>query len=116
MTRLFLCLTVLISTCAACSKGDSGLPTNTDPPSNLTVAAVVNADNSGNVAFTASATNAITYDYDFGNGIFQTVPSGIVTYKYPAAGTYIVNVIAKSAAGKIISQSTTVTQRNNLVI
>lgn len=108
--KLFLCLTVLISTCAAaCSKGDNGSSTSIDPPSNLTVAAIVNTDNSGNVAFTASATNAVTYDYDFGNGIFQTVVNGIVTYKYPASGTYSVNVIAKGAAGKTIAQSIAVT-------
>jgi len=74
-------------------------------PTNLTLNAVVNTDNSGNVAFTASATNAVTYDYDYGNGIFQTVVSGIVTYKYPASGTYTVNVIAKSSTGKTISKS-----------
>jgi len=78
-------------------------------PTNLTLNAVVNTDNSGNVAFTASATNAVTYDYDYGNGIFQTVASGIVTYKYPASGTYTVNVIAKSSTGKTISKSIQIT-------
>ena len=35
-------------------------------PSNLTVTAVPSTDGSGNVAFTATATNAVTYDYEFG--------------------------------------------------
>jgi beta-glucanase (GH16 family) len=78
-------------------------------PTNLTLNAVVSTDNSGNVAFTATATNASTYDFDFGNGVFQTVPSGIVTYKYPAAGTYTVNVIAKSSTGQTASKSTQIT-------
>ncbi len=78
-------------------------------PTNLTLNAVVSTDNSGNVAFTASATNASTYDFDFGNGVFQTVPTGIVTYKYPAAGTYTVNVIAKSSSGQTASKSTQIT-------
>lgn len=78
-------------------------------PTNLTLNAVVSTDNSGNVTFTASATNASTYDYDFGNGVFQTVPSGIVTYKYPASGTYSVNVIAKSSTGQTASQRTQIT-------
>ena len=110
MSKLFLVLLMFTYACAACSKSDNGTPTtNTDPPTNLKVSAVVNTDNSGNVAFTASATNAVTYDYDFGNGIFQTAPTGITTYKYPSSGTYTVNVIAKSTSGKTISQSVSVT-------
>lgn len=91
----------------SCKKKSS--PTVDIAPTNLTLNAVVNTDNSGNVAFTASATNAVTYDYDYGNGIFQTVASGIVTYKYPATGTYTVNVIAKSSTGKTISKSIQIT-------
>jgi hypothetical protein len=63
---------------ASCGKGDS--PGNNNvAPTNLTVNAIVSTDNSGNVSFTAAATNAVTYDYDYGNGVFQTVASGIVT-------------------------------------
>ena len=98
---LIMSLFVVLS---SCSKKDSA-PNNT-APANLTVNATVSTDNSGNVSFTATATYAVTYDYDFGNGIFQTVASGVVTYKYPASGTYTVNVIAKSAGGQTISKST----------
>lgn len=91
----------------SCGKKESAPSVVT--PTNLTLNAVVSTDNSGNVAFTASATNASTYDFDFGNGVFQTVPSGIVTYKYPAAGTYTVNVIAKSSTGQTASKSTQIT-------
>ena len=101
---LIMSLFVVLS---SCSKKDSA-PNNT-APANLTVNATVSTDNSGNVSFTATATYAVTYDYDFGNGIFQTVPSGVITYKYPASGTYTVNVIAKSAGGQTISKSTQVT-------
>lgn len=98
------CLVLL----AACKKTKTSSGTVT-APTNLTVNAVISTDNSGNVSFTASATNAATYEFDFGNGVFQTVPSGIVTYKYPASGTYTVNVIAKSSDGQSISKSVTVT-------
>ena len=96
-------LTVLFS----CGKDDP--KPNNPAPTNLTVNAVVATDNSGNVAFTASATNAVSYDYDYGNGVFQTVASGSVTYKYPASGTYTVNVIAKGSGGQTISKSIQVT-------
>ena len=91
----------------SCKKGTAS-PDNT-PPTNLTVIALVNTDNSGNVSFTAAASNAISYEYDFGNGFVQTVASGVVTYKYPASGTYTVNVIAKSAGGQTITKSIQVT-------
>ncbi|MDI9366227.1 MAG: family 16 glycosylhydrolase [Flavobacterium sp.] len=102
-------LWVLAVSVYACSKGNSGTTVNNEPPSNLIVKAVVNTDNSGNVAFTATATNAVTFDFDYGNGVFATVPSGSVTYKYPSSGTYTINVIAKSSGGKTISQSVTLT-------
>ena len=105
--RLFFYIS-LVSIFSYCNKKDAG-GNNTIAPTNLTVAAIVNPDNSGNVSFTASAYNAVTYDYDFGNGIFQTVLSGIVTYKYPESGNYIVNIIAKSPGGQTISKSINIT-------
>ena len=107
MKRLSLLFLSCILLSASCHKKGS-TPAN-PAPTNLTLNAVVSTDNSGNVSFTASATNAVTYDFDYGNGIFATVPSGVVTYKYTASGTYTVNVIAKSSGGQTISKSTTVT-------
>lgn len=87
-----------------CSKSTS--PGNTIiTPTNLTVVADVSSDSSGNVSFTATATDASTYDFDFGNGVYQTVPSGKVTYKYPASGNYTVNVVAKSVTSNAVSKS-----------
>ncbi|WP_431216990.1 PKD domain-containing protein [Puia sp. P3] len=103
----FALLSVLLIS-AACGKKSAEGPSDT-APSGLTVQTKVNADSSGNVIFTAAATNAVSYDFDFGNGVFQTVPGGVVTYKYPASGNYSVNVIAKSAAGLTASQSVQVT-------
>jgi beta-glucanase (GH16 family) len=103
----FALLSVLFVS-AACGKKSAVGPSNT-APTGLTVQAKVNADSSGNVSFTATATNAVSYDYDFGNGVFQTVPSGAVTYKYPTAGSYTINVVAKSSSGLTVSQSVQVT-------
>jgi len=108
MKKLLVLSIALILLFTACGKESSPGNTNT-PPTNLVVTAVVSADNSGNVAFTATATNAVSFDYDYGNGIFKTVPSGIVSYKYSASGTYTVNVVAKSSGGQTISKSIQVT-------
>lgn len=104
LSFLLIAFTALL---LSCSKSD---PANEAiVPSGLNVTATVSTDNSGNVAFAASATNAVTYDFDYGNGVFQTVASGIVTYKYPSTGTYTVNVIAKSSTGNTISKTVQVT-------
>jgi beta-glucanase (GH16 family) len=104
LSLILLSVTAFFSSC----KKSGGTDTNV-APTNLIVNAVVSTDNSGNVAFTASATNAVSYDYDFGNGNYQTVTSGNVTYRYPTSGTYTVKVTAKSASRQTISKSIQVT-------
>lgn len=104
-----LFLLPLFSVLVSCGKDSDDGNNNTTPPSNLTLNAVVSTDNSGNVAFTASATNAVSFEFDFGNGIFQTSASGVLTYKYPSSGTYTVKVTAKSAGGQSISKSIQIT-------
>ena len=103
-TILSFLLPVLIFV-SACSKTNTPSANNTVPPSNLTVTANVSTDSSGNVAFIAAATNATSYDFDFGDGGSLNVVSGITTYKYANSGTYTVNVIAKNGSGLIISKS-----------
>ena len=104
MNKLSVLLISFVLIFTACGKDGTTGVTNT-PPTNLVINAVVSTDNSGNVAFTSTATNAVSFDYDYGNGVYKTVPAGIVTYKYPASGTYTVNVIAKSSSGQTVSKS-----------
>ena len=102
-------LLITLTGMSYCSKNDGQSGAVNTPPSNLNIVATVSTDNSGNVSFVSTATNAVTYDYDFGNGTYQTVPSGSVTYKYPASGSYLVNVVAKSSSGLTISKSVNIT-------
>lgn len=92
------------------SCGKSSTPTaETAAPTNLTVSAVVQTDNSGNVAFSAAASNATSFDFDFGNGVFKNSLTGSITYQYLSSGIYSVNVTAKNSSGKTISKSISVT-------
>ena len=91
----------------SCSK-DSSTASNT-APTNLSVAANVTTDSSGNVSFIATATNATSYDFDFGDGSYLNVVSGNTSYKYSSSGTFTVNVIAKNASGLITTKSIQVT-------
>jgi len=105
-------LALLFIILASCSKGSSS-SSGTVPtaPSNLVVTATASTDGSGNVSFTATATNAVTYVFEYGNGIIETVPGGIVNYRYTQVGniTYTVNVTAKSSSNLTVSKSITVT-------
>jgi hypothetical protein len=101
--RKVIVLVISLVSIIACSKKVN--PQGDVIPANLTLTAVIATDNSGNVAFTATATNAASYEYDFGNGVFQTVTSGSVTYRYPSSGNYNVTVKAKSSTGVTVSKS-----------
>jgi beta-glucanase (GH16 family) len=107
MNPLTVILLVFSMLSASCHKNSSsGMPGVT--PSNLTISAVVSNDSSGNVTFTASATNAIKYDFQFGNYVSQNDVGGTILYKYPFSGAYTVTVTAKSAGGQTISKTITV--------
>lgn len=97
-----------ISLMAGCSKGGDGETAVELIPTDLTVTFTVANDNSGNVNFTSIAKNATSYEYDFGNGQYQNSTTGILTYKYATSGNYTVNVKAKGANGKFISNTTQV--------
>lgn len=103
----FLSVIFIAGSCK--KKNDSG-PSQT-APSNLTVTAVPSTDGSGTVAFTATATNAVSYDYEFGNGAILTVASGVTNYQYTLVGnnTYTVTVTAKSSSGLTVKKSIQVT-------
>lgn len=87
-------------------------------PLNLVVTAVPSIDGSGSVAFTATATNAISYAYEFGNGDIKTVTDGSANYKYALEGThtYTVFVTATSSAGLTLKISTQVTVTTNAAV
>jgi hypothetical protein len=103
-----LLIVLLITVFISCSKAQSPTPEDV-APTELTLKATPSTDNSGNVLFEAKATNAVDYEYDFGNGVYKSVATGLITYKYPKGGTYTVKVIAKSSGGKLVSQTTKVT-------
>ena len=107
MKSLPVILLVFSMLTASCSKtGSKGTPAVA--PTGLTISAVVSNDSSGNVVFTASATNAVSYSFNFGDFDSQNDVAGNTSYKYPFSGSYTVTVIAKSAGGQTISKSISV--------
>ena len=78
-------------------------------PSNLSLTTAIagldagnpNGNGTGSVVITTTASNAITYKIDFGDGNTQMVSSGAITYKYTSPGTfdYVVTVNAVGTGG-----------------
>lgn len=97
-------LVILTACCSFLIYGSCKKDSNTTgqtAPENLVVSANISTDGSGNVAFTAVATNAVSYDFEFGDGTIATVLSGNINYKYTLIGTntFTVTVTAKSNSG-----------------
>lgn len=101
LNRILIAGAAFLLMAASCNKGQTPAPAG--PPTNLTLTATVATDNSGNVTFRATATNAVSFDFDLGNGVFRTTADGNLTYRYAATGSYDVNVVAKSAGGQTAS-------------
>lgn len=95
----------ILALCGSCSKSNNDGGGGTSAPNNITLTANVASDNSGNVQFTATAQNATRYEFDFGNGAFQTSVNGSLTYRYPTSGNYTVKVTAKNTGTQSISKT-----------
>ncbi|MEP7252480.1 MAG: family 16 glycosylhydrolase [Ginsengibacter sp.] len=91
----------------SCKKGESK---PAEAPSNLAITTHVSTDGSGTVNFTATADNAVSYLFDFGNGEAKTATTGNLTYTYTAEGytSYTVTVTATGSGGQTTKKSFTV--------
>ncbi|PRX48106.1 family 16 glycosylhydrolase [Salegentibacter salegens] len=103
---------------SACSNDDYDIGDITTP-SNLNVTANVvgqteempNGDGSGAVSFSASADNAMTYKFIYGDGFEEVSASGETTHSFNENGVndYTVTVIASGTGGASSNMTTTVT-------
>ncbi len=66
-----------------------------------------NGDGSGFVKFRAKSDNAITYKFEFGDGLDEVVPSGETTHRFsqPGLNTYTVVVTVSGIAGVSTSKA-----------
>ena len=104
---LLLSFFILLS----CKKATTDNTATKTPPTNLAVSAVVSTDGSGSVAFTATADNTVSFNYEFGDGTFKTAANGIASNIYTLVGTntYTVTVTATSSSALTIKKSIPVT-------
>lgn len=66
-----------------------------------------NGDGTGKVAIVATSTNALSYNINYGDGITEVVPSGVITHKYSSPGTseYTITVSAVGTGGSLSTMS-----------
>jgi beta-glucanase (GH16 family) len=100
-----------------CKKSSSAPPAGV-APTNLTLDAVISTDGSGKVSFTATADNAVSYVYYFGDGNAATTASGSIEYTYTTEGTnnFTVKVTAKSSSDLYASKSISITVNHVLAV
>ena len=98
----------VVSAAISCKKntytlGDLKTPTGLTLTTAIAGVDAANPDGngSGNVLITATATNAITYNIDFGDGTTKILQSGSIAYKYTNPGTneYTIVVTAVGTGG-----------------
>ena len=87
-------------------------------PANLAVTAVIEGkdaanpygNGTGKVLITVTSSYALNYKIDFGDGITQMVPTGVITYKYATPGTndFIITINAIGTGGATSTISTQV--------
>jgi hypothetical protein len=105
ITYIFLSMLVGFSSCTKEEYSFGEIITPTSLALTATVAGVdatnPNGNGTGSVTIAVTASNAITYNIDFGDGKTQIVPSGTITYKYTNPGTfeYVVSVNAVGTGG-----------------
>lgn len=90
---------------SSCKKSGNEGADSKVAPTDLTINATASTNGTGEVAFVASAVNAVSYDYEFGNGVVQTGTNGTVTYQYNQTGIYTVGVTAKSSSGLTLKKT-----------
>jgi hypothetical protein len=60
-------------------------------------------DGSGNVKITATGTGALSYKINYGDGIIEMVPDGVITHRYsmPDTNNYVITVTAVGTGGAV---------------
>jgi hypothetical protein len=95
------------------SFGEIKTPTNFTATTTIVGASIgfPTGDGSGKVNIKATATNALSYNIDFGDGHTAIVPNGDTTYKYanPGVSDYNITITAVGTGGSISTLTKKVT-------
>ncbi len=116
--KLFPLAAFLLLLITGCTKeeyrfGDITAPTGLTLTTAIAGAdpANLNGDGTGNVNITVNAENALSYTFDYGDGVKEAKSSGTLTHKYttPGTNTYTITVTAVGTGGAVSTISKQVT-------
>ncbi len=98
--KIILSILAIAFLFSSCQDDDLGLESMM-VPSNIVVNTDISTDGSGIVVFNVSADNAISYQFNFGDGTTGSTLDGTYTKRFSKNGlnTYLVNVIAYGKGG-----------------
>ncbi len=108
----FALLCAMIVACIFSCADDNTVQGSGDP-ANLTLETIVAEDDSGHVQITATADNAVEYQFDTGESGSETIinKTGVLTHTYSLTGVYLVEVKAYGKSGRFVRKSTEITVR-----
>lgn len=107
MNRVFYTLfTCLVGLTAGCSESEP--PPKKIAPTNLVVEFNKSTDGSGKVDFTATATDAEHFSFNFGDLTTGESTDGVISHNYAESGIYSIVVIARSADQLSITKTVSV--------
>lgn len=107
LSAFFIAAVLIVSGCKKTDYSFGAIKTPTGLALNTVIAGAdasnPNGNGTGNVAITATANNALTYNVDFGDGKTQVVPDGKINYRYttPGVNEYTIVVNAVGTGGTI---------------
>ncbi|MFY8024350.1 MAG: PKD domain-containing protein [Sediminibacterium sp.] len=115
-SAFFVAAVLLFSGCKKADYSFGAIKTPTGLTLNTVIAGAntsnPNGNGTGNVAINVTATNALTYNIDFGDGTTRVVPTGTINYRYTTPGTneytIVVNAIGTGGSISTISRKVTV--------
>lgn len=111
LVKKLISFLLLLSILLSCKKAGADNGTVKTPPANLIINSEISTDGSGKVTFKATADNAVSFRYQFGDDNISTLLTGITSHQYTLEGTntFTVTVTAGSSSGLVIQKSIQIT-------
>ncbi len=116
LSTFFVATVLLFSGCKKTDYSFGAIKAPTGLTLNTVIAGVdasnPNGNGTGNVAISSTASDALTYNIDFGDGKTQVVPSGKINYRFTTPGTndftIVINAVGTGGSVSTISKKITV--------
>ncbi len=102
--KVFGSILFLVIIAISCSEDKPGI--NPNEPSDLTVEIEIPDETPGYIEVIATATNAVSYEFDLGDGSeLISDDIGVISYTYEASGSYSIEIKAYGISGRFLRET-----------